>query len=336
MKEESKIDRRQFVKSFGAFGGLFAVGGFAARAAADEGMHPDAATVQRIFEGRLRHERLSLAYQHIAIGLEKPFSILHISDTHLCASGPEESENKRKFAVHRNAVFGSRQEESLRDSLEWAAKNVDAVLHTGDLIDFQTQANYALVKKYFGATPNLFGCMGNHEFQRRLEGEPIRNTTEYNALSAAELRRVYPFDLELQSTVLNGVNFVAIEQVYGFVTESQVARFREEVKKGLPIILCMHAPLMTEHIWRASCKFWSGCDKKFRSGTVRAAAGDYKRQLEDKTTAAFLTDLRKEPLLKGVLAGHLHIAVQDRFSPTAMEYVVGPNFLFHGQEVIFT
>ena len=83
-------------------------------------------------------------------------------------------------------------------------------------------------------------------------------------------------------------------------------------------------------------KFWSGCDKKFRPETVRAAAGDYKRQLEDKTTAAFLADLRKEPLLKGILAGHLHISVQDRFSPTAIEYVVGPNFLFHGQEVIFT
>jgi len=32
----------------------------------------------------------------------------------------------------------------------------------------------------------------------------------------------------------------------------------------------------------------------------------------------------------------LHITVQDRFSPTAMEYVVGGNYGFVGQEVSFT
>ena len=36
------------------------------------------------------------------------------------------------------------------------------------------------------------------------------------------------------------------------------------------------------------------------------------------------------------LGGHLHLTVQERFSPTAMQYVIGGNFLFHGQEVLFT
>ena len=58
-------------------------------------------------------------------------------------------------------------------------------------------------------------------------------------------------------------------------------------------------------------------------------------------TQFYLTDadvayLKAQPLLKGVLAGHLHIDVADRFSPTAMEYVVGGNFLFHGAEITFT
>ena len=41
-------------------------------------------------------------------------------------------------------------------------------------------------------------------------------------------------------------------------------------------------------------------------------------------------------LLKGILAGHLHIDVNDRFSPTAMQYVVAGNFMFRGQHVLFT
>ncbi len=46
--------------------------------------------------------------------------------------------------------------------------------------------------------------------------------------------------------------------------------------------------------------------------------------------------LKAEPLLKAILAGHLHFSIEDRFSPTAMEYVVGGNFMFHGREILFS
>ena len=329
------MQRREFIGSIGALGGMFAVGGLAGgcRTTCSDG---PLYAAQKTFADRFAHERLSLAYQHVKIGLEKPFSILHISDTHLCEAYPEELPYDRDWARFRNAVFGGKQEEALRDSLAWAKDNVDAVLHTGDLMDFQTRANFDLVKRYFGRAPNMFGCVGNHEFQRHKEGEPIRNTAEYNALSADELRKAYPFDLSLQSTVLGGVNFVAMEQVYGFVTADQVERFHAEAKKGLPIVLCMHAPFFTDDIWRGECKYWPGCGKKYREDTVKAVCGDYKRQTEDKATSSFIAYLKKEPLLRAILAGHLHIDVQDRFSPTAIEYVVGPNFLFHGQEIIFS
>ena len=49
----------------------------------------------------------------------------------------------------------------------------------------------------------------------------------------------------------------------------------------------------------------------------------------------YMEYLKKEPLLKCILAGHEHISVEDRFSPTCREYVTGSNFLFHGREVIF-
>ena len=50
----------------------------------------------------------------------------------------------------------------------------------------------------------------------------------------------------------------------------------------------------------------------------------------------FIAYLKGERLLKAILAGHLHITVQDRFSPTAVQYVVGGNYGFVGQEVLFT
>jgi hypothetical protein len=178
--------------------------------------------------------------------------------------------------------------------------------------------------------------MGNHEYQRRLENEPIRNTTEYNNLSAAELAKVFPFDQTLHSTVIGGVNFVSIAQTYGFVTEEQTERFRAEAKKNLPIVLCMHVPFISDEIWRASLKFWNGCGRKFRMAELPERKGTYRLQTEDPVTSAFIAYLKKEPLLKAICAGHQHITISEQFSPTARQFLVGGNFLFHGQEILFT
>ena len=325
-KEDSHMDisRRGFLSSAG---GLVAAAALPAIAKDDP----------KLFPGRGGYERLMLAYQHVHIGLSKPFSILHISDTHLTETHEGEPEALRKFCEARRRTFGGRQEAALRSSLAWARANVDYVLHTGDLIDFQSEANFDLVREYYGESARfMFGSTGNHEYQRRAAGEPIRNTFEYNEVGRPGLARSFPFDTVFHSTVATGVNFITIEQVYGFVTAAQVERFHAEVKKGLPIVLCMHVPFFTDLIWRATVKFWHNRDRKFTTAALPDPSGDFKRQREDPVTRDFLAYLRGEPLLKAVLSGHMHFACQERFSPTAMQYVVGGNFMFHGQEIFFT
>jgi len=114
-----------------------------------------------------------------------------------------------------------------------------------------------------------------------------------------------------------------------------VKLFRQEVKKGLPIVLCMHVPFMTEQIRRATTRFWSMHLASSINDKVYAPGGDYKTQLNDVVTRDFITYLKKEPLLKAILAGHIHVTVQEQFSPSARQYVVGGNFLFHGEEIMF-
>ena len=282
-------------------------------------------------------ERLAIAYQHIHIGLPQPFSVLHISDTHLTAVYDDEPDYLVTFAKKRSKTFGGRQEEALRDSLAWARMNVDYVIHTGDFIDFQTRANLDIVKKVFGEEKALAGSMGNHEFQRRIPDEKVDESSiatlrQYGALSMELLAKTFPFDISLQSTVINGVNFVTMNQVCGFVTEKHVARFRAEVKKGLPIILCMHCPFFTEELARASRKYWQ-FNRKF---THDNAGPMCSWQWKDPVTRDFIAYLKGEKLLKGILTGHMHLTASDRFSPTAMQYIVGGNFMFHGEEILFT
>ena len=323
--------RREFL---GGFGGLVAV-------SALPGCMSAAARREEIFAGRGNYERLLLSMNHVHAGATKPFSILHISDTHFTAAYDDEPEVKRQISKIRTATFGGRQEEALCDSLAWAKKNVDYVLHTGDLIDFQSRANFDLVRQYYGDI--ALGTMGNHEYSPSMwltEPKPT-NDDAWRARSATALSAAYPFDLSFHAQVVNGVNFVMMDDVYGTVSSHQVERFAAEVKKGLPIVICLHVPFYTEAIRRCSSKFWaegvfSGQPNHYRNAAVPDATGDAKAQQDDPVTRDFLAYLRSEKLLKGILAGHLHHAVQDRFSPTAMEYVVGGNFMFHGQEVLFT
>ena len=55
-----------------------------------------------------------------------------------------------------------------------------------------------------------------------------------------------------------------------------------------------------------------------------------------QTRRDFIAYLKTEKRLRGILAGHLHITVQERFSPTAMQYVIGGNYGFVGEEVTFS
>ena len=316
--------RRDFMKQLAGAGALIATSQLPAFAEDNP----------EIFPERGRYERLSLSYGVVHIGLEKPFSILHISDSHLTAAYEHENEKKQKLHTRRTKTFGGRQEEALADALAWAKQHVDFVVHTGDLIDWQSEANFQLVRKFFGDT--YIGSLGNHEFSPDMGySEPKEEHTEaFKDRTRDLLQSVYPFDVRFQSQVVNGVNFITLDDVYGYVTKEQVKRFKKEVKKGFPIVLCMHVPFFSDDMWRANVRFWD--DKgPMNYSALPEIKSAYKVQQEDKVTRDFISYLKKEKLLKCILAGHLHYDVQDQFSPTCREYVVAGGFLFHGEEILF-
>ena len=302
---------------------------------------PDAMLSDRpeVFPERGDYERLALSYAIVRIGLEKPFSVLHVSDSHLAAAYPHESEKKQYLHQRRTQTFGGRQEEALRDALDWAKKHVEYVVHTGDLIDWQSEANFDLVRKYFGQS--YIGSMGNHEFSPDMWlSEPKESRDEaWKDRTRAQLQEVYPFDIRLHSQVAHGVNFVTLDNVFGTVTWEQVNRFREEVKKGLPIVLCMHVPFYNDNIWLVSRKMWTRegmlTQTVLRDGVLQPPTGDYKAQMDDPVTRDFIAYLKQEPLLKCILTGHAHISFEDTFSPTCRQYLIAGGFLFTAREVLF-
>ena len=136
------MDRRDFI---GGIGGLVAMSALPAVGASK------------------RATAMSVNYISLPVGAERPFTVFHISDTHLKGLAPTDTEAVHKHLAPRFAGYDP--EEALADSIDWAQRHrCDYLLHTGDLIDCATDGNVALLKKFFGSADNILYAPGNHEY----------------------------------------------------------------------------------------------------------------------------------------------------------------------------
>ena len=274
-------------------------------------------------------EKLQVNGVVIEVGVQRPFSVLHVSDTHLTAAYPHEDKWKQEMSCADTPIFGAKQEEALAEAIAYAKAHCNFLLHTGDLIDFVSEANLDLARRYL--PEGCLGALGNHEYSHY--GWLVKKAGTAgpgHAETRKMLARFFPFRMPMAAKEVNGVVFVAIDDADGTVTEDQVAQFRCIVKKGRPIVLCMHVPFYTPGICRAGIRWWKkGTDE----ATPELKLPDFQRQKSDPTTRDFIEWLKGVPQLKGVLSGHLHMFAEDRFSPTAMQHVAAGNFSFLAQMV---
>ena len=93
-----------------------------------------------------------------------------------------------------------------------------------------------------------------------------------------------------------------------------VDAFERAVAKKKPLVLVCHVPLCTTDIHQSSCG-WTG--------------GKH-----DQLTVNFVERVRREPLVKAILAGHIHERKESRFSDTAVEFVADALFNGAAQEIV--
>jgi hypothetical protein len=78
----------------------------------------------------------------VRVGAEKPFEILHITDTHLIDADERDCERKIELAKNRKLVF-PHTEEVFADICALASEKRIPIVHTGDLMDFVSVKNFA-------------------------------------------------------------------------------------------------------------------------------------------------------------------------------------------------
>ncbi len=232
----------------------------------------------------------NIKHTDIQIGVEKPFSIIHVSDTHLTLCDGRNDERKNLLACAREKIFPP-AEDILCEIEEYSKKNGFTIIHTGDLIDFVSEANLDRAKKFIDDNSVLY-VAGNHEYSLYV-GEAFEDEA-YRNISFDHVQSFFKAPLRFNSAVVGGVNFVGIDNGYYLFDRWQLEELEREVEKGLPIILFMHVPLVDQVIQRA-----------------------------DAITLETVEYIKAQPNIKAILSGHAHRDFEPPLTENIPQYVTG-------------
>ena len=267
---------------------------------------------------------MQLSKNTLNVGLEKPLRVLHVTDTHIGRA--DERDNERKHALAKR-LGSSEREQYFHEQLDYAEENCDLLVHTGDLIDFTSQANFDFARTIL-FREKVFFAAGNHEFSQYV-GEAYEDRA-YKMNSFREMMPGLGAPLFFNARILGGINFVSIDDSYHQFEDWQITRLKKEIAKGLPIILCLHAPLFEQslydhHVSRSgegTSSYLVGCDEDH-------LPWDEWRAIEIRprgVTAEAVGFIRSQPLIKAVLAGHVHFSFVSELAPGMPQFVTGSGY----------
>ena len=284
---------------------------------------------------------MTITKTRLEIGLEKPFRALHMSDNHIALADNRDDERKIKLAESRTAAFnhgkpGNVAMEEYALQLDYARSHRLPVLYTGDLCDFVSYKNLDYARDTLKDI-DYFMAVGNHEFSLYV-GEAFEDLP-YKMKSFDLVQSYFRNDLHFASRVMGGVNFVALDNGYYRFDADQLVRMKREIEKGLPIVLMMHNPLHTQQLYdemmtnrKQPCAYLPGTPDALMTGYDEYRL---RQQQADADTMAFIDYIYAQPLIRAVLAGHLHFNYETRLPSGIMQYVTGGGYCGDTREVEF-
>ncbi len=248
--------------------------------------------------------QLKVLESTIEIGLEKPLKLLHITDTHLAFDDPgKDSGRQRHFeGEHKGCIA-----DYYFQAVDYARKNGLLIVNTGDMLDFLSDANFAFTDKHLKDADCIYAA-GNHDFCHCV-GE-AKEDAEYKRNNMKITAPHFNTNLLFDSRVTGGVNFVTLDNSYYLISDGQIDMLRAEAARGYPIVLCVHVPFFTQAL--AKSVYGEGNDCAYLVAAPEEHLKNYSehrrsQQKPDEATLRAVTYIKSEPLIKAVIAGHLHL-----------------------------
>lgn len=163
---------------------------------------------------------MNILQTEIKIGIEKPVTLMHISDTHLTLADNRDNERKNVLAKERKAGCFPHNDEQMAEIENFARRTGNTILHTGDLIDFVSEANLEKAKAFTDEF-DVFMAAGNHEFSLYV-GEAVEDEA-YRNQSLDKVQASFKNDIRFSVRRIGGVKFITIDNSYYRFDEEQYA-----------------------------------------------------------------------------------------------------------------
>ena len=257
-------------------------------------------------------------------GLTGEYKFLHVTDSHVSAFSDAD---QKKWTAARIQYNTARRNSFMADGLyaeerfpllfDYANEiKADGMFLTGDLIDFPSEKNIALLYENVGRfTGKSIFCLGNHDWNY---------SDDYMTGNSVTVNRPLFNDLTGGDPYLSYVEYdefmvVAVDNSSDVVTDDTVNKFMALCERGKPIILLLHVPLHADTLAPDVKKAWGGRNITMGPGAMGSDWGSVQRFYN-----AVAVD-ENSPVV-AVFAGHVHFNHEDTLPNGITQYVTSTGY----------
>ena len=262
-------------------------------------------------------------------GASAPFTLFHMSDNHISLADGRDNERKQNLAKRRADAFTAgrphRLQERTEELLAYVRESGHPMVHTGDMIDFTSEANFDYARRAFDGIDVMMAA-GNHEFSQYV-GEAWEDEA-YKAQSMAAVVGTFSDRILFGERIINGVKIITLDNNYYYITPLLFDKLKAALADGMPAVLAMHTPLYSADMYEqvmagkapdAPPYLFACPEEKLRA----LEAKRNRQQIPDALSTEFLHFCENCPNLKAVLAGHLHEFFASRLDSGIPQYIAG-------------
>ena len=287
----------------------------------------------------MAQEQLQITHSTCKIGLEKPVRFLHITDSHISLADECDSERIKWLAGARRAnCFETGREDGItvryfEKAAEYARNNDLFVVYTGDFLDFMSHANFAYLDRAFEGIDYVY-ALGNHDICAFVGGDNEDEAYKWNNMkkTAPHIRSNLYFD----SKIYGGVNFVTLDNSYYRISDGQVKMLQAEAAKGYPIALCVHTPFYSPKFGEDRLAAEKDCTYLLAPPAevlAKYTPARREQQTPDDATLRAVDYIKNEPLVKVILAGHMHYDFEEPLDNGVMQFTTDGSYRGKVREV---
>lgn len=249
-------------------------------------------------------------------GVEGEYTFLFLTDTHMVVPDEQDSDKVEKYSELRFDEFQNEEDIASAEQFEqWMTyaneQGVDALLLGGDIIDYPSAANVEHLEENLKKlqAPYLY-ALGNHDWTF-----PWEYMTQYGEETYLPMLEPYmQSDSSFHELEFDDLIIVAVDNSANQVDPEAMEEYRNILKKGKPVILMLHVPLLTQSVLTKAKETWSS--------SVVLGGGNYGGIYPDEVSSEFieLTTAADSPVA-AVLAGHVHFYDKDQINDNIVQIV---------------